>query len=67
MGMAPSTPMPTARPGRLSRPSRRFARSPLLVLGLSVIASVVLISTGMALMGPETDAASRALAVAAAR
>lgn len=56
--------MPHSRPDRLSRPSRRFARSPLLVLALTVIASVALISAGMALLGPEADATARALAVA---
>jgi hypothetical protein len=51
-------------PDRPSRPSRRFARSPLLVLALSVIASVALIGTGMTLLGLEADATARALAVA---
>jgi hypothetical protein len=38
--------------------------SPLLMLGVSVMASVVLISAGMAMMSPEAEASSISVTVA---
>jgi len=49
------------------RPGPRLTWSPLLVLGLSVIASVVLISAGMAMLGPEAEAETEAGTEASAR
>jgi hypothetical protein len=48
----------------MRRSARWLVWSPLLVLGVSVMAAVVLISAGMALISPEADAALAA-AVAA--
>lgn len=59
--------MRTPRHPEPRRPGLWLSWSPLLVLGLSVIASVVLISACMAMIAPEADAATRGLPVIAAR
>jgi hypothetical protein len=62
--MAIFTSMPTSPNHTLHRPGRWLAWSPLLVLGVSVMASVILISAGMAMISPEADAALAAAVVA---